>query len=328
MTVVVIGHALVLVLAEGRNEQVYDFIYTWHIPAFVLVTGYLSRRFTWSRPKLWSLFCTIVVPYLIFEWAMLTFRHHYGDYDTGDGPMWLDPHWPLWYLSATFLWRMATPILIKHWVALPLSVVASLLMGTQHAEWTTWLDLQRTVGFLPFFVLGLHLRPQELARLKSRFAPLVGAAVLVGLYLLAGQAKEWMHTSGAWHSRWLWFSIPYDDLGASATDGMWIRFRVLMLGALGVMAVLAVVPRRHTWFSNMGGATLIVYLFHGFFVRRVEYAGYPDWAADHASYALWVTIALAIAVALFLASPPVVKVLTWAVDPIGSTQRRLRARSR
>ncbi len=149
VTVVVIGHMLVLVPGEGRNSQIYDFIYSWHIPAFVLVTGYLSRSFVWTRPKLWALFCTIVVPYVIFEWAMLAFRGHYGDTDPGSGPMWLDPHWPMWYLTATFLWRMATPILVKHWSALPLSVVASLLIGTQSAEWTTWLDLQRTIGFLP-----------------------------------------------------------------------------------------------------------------------------------------------------------------------------------
>ena len=155
---------------------------------------------------------------------------------------------------------------------------------------------------------------------------LVGIVVLVLLYVMAGHAGDWLTSDGTWPSRWLWYSIPYDRFGVGITDGMWIRFRVLMLGALGCFAVLAVIPRRHSWFSNMGGATLVVYLFHGFFVRRAEYAGYSDWAGEHTSYALWVTIALAIAVALFLASPPIVRVLTWFVDPIGSAQRVLPGR--
>ena len=71
VTVVVIGHSLTMVPGEGRNAQIYDFIYYWHIPAFVLVTGYLSRSFTWSRRHLWALFCTIVVPYFLFEFALL-----------------------------------------------------------------------------------------------------------------------------------------------------------------------------------------------------------------------------------------------------------------
>lgn len=321
VTVVVIGHALVLVLANGDNEQIYNFIYTWHIPAFVLVTGYFSRRFTWSRTKLWSLFCTIAVPYLLFEWAMLTFREYLDDPTIESGPIWLDPHWPMWYLSATFLWRLATPILVRHWSALPLSVVASLLMGTLHAEWTTYLDLQRTVGFLPFFVLGLHLRPAHLARLRSRVAPVVGLVVLLGIFVLAGHADDWLTSDGAWPPRWLWYSIPYDSFGVSATDGMWIRFRVMMLGAVGVAAVLAVIPRRQGWFSEMGAATLVVYLFHGFFVRWTRSTDYALWSADHTPYALWLTIAASIALALFLASPPVVRVLGWAVDPIGSVQR-------
>lgn len=325
VTVVVIGHALVLVLHEERTPQLYDFIYFWHIPAFVLVTGYLSRSFAWTRPKLWALFCTIVVPYLIFEWAMLTFRHHYGDHDTTETTMWLDPHWPMWYLSATFLWRMATPILVKHWSAIPLSVVASLAIGTQDAEWTTYLDLQRTIGFLPFFVLGLHLRSKDLQRVRGRFTPILGLAVVVGLYQLAGHSSEWLVSHGTWPSRWLWYSHPYDSFGISTGDAMWIRFRILVLGVIGTFAVMSLVPRGRSWFTAMGAATLVVYLFHGFVVRRLEYADYTEWADDHGSWTIWFTIGVAVLIALVLAAPPVARRLTWFVDPIGSIQR---ARSR
>ena len=93
VTVVVVGHSLTMVPGEGRNAQIYDFIYYWHIPAFVLVTGFLSRSFTWSRRHLWALFCTIVVPYFLFEFALLFYREHRGGEVIG-APMWLNPHWP------------------------------------------------------------------------------------------------------------------------------------------------------------------------------------------------------------------------------------------
>ena len=45
----------------------YDFLYAWHVPAFVIVTGYLSGRFTWTARGSAPLVRTVAVPYVIFE---------------------------------------------------------------------------------------------------------------------------------------------------------------------------------------------------------------------------------------------------------------------
>ena len=70
VTLVVVGHAWTLLPGSAFHAHVYDFLYAWHVPAFVLVTGYLSRSFAWTRARFWQLFCTVVVPYLLFESAM------------------------------------------------------------------------------------------------------------------------------------------------------------------------------------------------------------------------------------------------------------------
>jgi len=312
VTVVVIGHALPLFRGSGLNSQIYDFIYYWHIPAFVLVTGYLSRSFTWSRRHLWALFCTIVVPYFIFETAMMWFRVEFG------GEPWLDemyvnPHWPMWYLAAVFLWRLATPILKRHWVPIPLSIAASLVFPLYGS---TVLDLNRAVGLLPFFVIGLHLTPALLEKLKTGPARVVGLVALVALFEFADHTDEWLTT------KWLWYSLEYDYFGVGLADGAWIRLRLIALALAASCAVLAVIPRRRSWFTDMGAATMVVYLFHGFFIRGAKYAGFTEWAADHGEWTLWATIGGAVCVALFLAWPPVARRLTWCVDPIGSAQRR------
>jgi fucose 4-O-acetylase-like acetyltransferase len=311
VTVVVIGHALPLLRGSGLNSHLYDFIYYWHIPAFVLVTGYLSRSFTWSRRHLWALFCTIVVPYFIFETAMMWFRVEVG------GERWLEdlylnPHWPMWYLAAVFLWRLATPILKHHWLFIPLSVAASLIFPLYGSY---LLDLNRTIGLLPFFVVGLHLRPAWLTRLQTGSARLAGLVALVALWVFAGHTNDWVST------KWLWYSLTYDHFGVGLTDGAWIRLRLIVIALAASFAVLAVIPRRRSWYTDMGAATMVVYLFHGFFIRGAKYAGFPDWAADHGGWTLWPTIGGAICVALFLAWPPVARRLTWLVDPIGSVQR-------
>ena len=103
---------------------------------------------------------------------------------------------------------------------------------------------------------------------------------------------------------------------------------LLITGLVGAFAFFAVVPRTKTWFTALGGATLVVYLFHGFVVLGAEFAGFPDWATDHMPLAWVLTTVVAIALALFLAWPPVASRLTVLVDPVGASPRRRRRRGR
>ena len=104
---VVVGHAWTLLPHTVLNDHLYDFLYAWHVPAFVFVTGYLSRSFTWAPRRLWQLVRTVVVPYVIFECALALFRIYVGGERLED--LFSDPHWPMWYLAALFFWRLAHP---------------------------------------------------------------------------------------------------------------------------------------------------------------------------------------------------------------------------
>ena len=81
IVLVVIGHSWTLLPHNTWDDWTYDFLYYWHIPAFVLVTGYLSRSFEWTRPRMWSLVTTVAVPYVIFEGVFVWFRHTFGGVD-------------------------------------------------------------------------------------------------------------------------------------------------------------------------------------------------------------------------------------------------------
>ncbi|TCJ30354.1 acyltransferase family protein [Nocardioides jejuensis] len=319
VTLVVIGHALTMMPKEPITERIYDFVYYWHMPAFVLVSGYLSRSFTWSRKNLTNLVTGIALPYVIFEGLLALFRIKVG-HETGIHDVWLNPHWPMWYLAALFQWRLITPILKRHWIALPLSVVASLWFGT---EGSAFFDLNRTIGMLPFFTIGLYLHdahPKVLEFLRRSHGREVGAGLLVGIFVLAAWTDDWTSTS------WLYYSDAYADFGVSPTEGIWIRAGLLLIATAGAFGILMVVPRQDSWFARMGSASLVVYLFHGFVVRAAMYAGYPEWAHEHGAWTMWPTILGAIALSLLLASRPVAGRLIWIADPVGSWRRHLRAR--
>lgn len=320
VTLVVVGHALTLMPEGAITERVYDFVYYWHMPAFVLVSGYLSRSFTWSRKNLTNLLTGIALPYVIFEGLLAAFRIYVGHED-GITDIWINPHWPMWYLAALFMWRLITPVLLKHWVALPLSVVASLWWGT---EGSTFFDLNRTIGMLPFFTLGLYLHDageRTLTFLRRSHGREVGAGLLVGIFVLAAFTDEWTSTG------WLYYSDAYADFGVPATEGILIRAALLLIATAGAFGILMVVPRQDSRYARWGAASLVVYLFHGFFVRAAMYLGYDDWAVRTGEWVIWPTIIGSVLLSITLASHPVASRLIWLADPVGSLRRHRRARA-
>ncbi len=156
---VVIGHAWTLLPDTPTASPTYFALYAFHVPAFVLVTGYLSRGFTFTRRNLHKLVTTLVVPYLVFETLLALFRTTVGG-ETLGSTLYLDPHWPMWYLAVLFTWRLLTPLLKRIRHPLPVAVVVSLLGGLYGGD---TLDLARAMGLLPFFVAGLTMRREQFA---------------------------------------------------------------------------------------------------------------------------------------------------------------------
>lgn len=312
VTLVVVGHAWTL-LPQGRlPSHLYDFVYAWHVPAFVLVTGYLSRSFDYSPTRLWQLVRTVAVPYVAFECLMALFRVHVGGEELGT--IFLDPHWPMWYLAALFCWRLLTPLFAPMPGGLALAVVLSLGAGMWAGD---ALDLARVVGLLPFFVLGLKARAEWLELLHGRFPRVLAVAVLAGIWYLSGYTDRFLSTE------WLYYRTEYVDLDVSDERAMLIRAAVLVVGLAGALAFLALVPRRDGWFARMGAFTLVVYLCHGFVVKAALYAGVPGWAEGHPLLAVLLVTLGALATALLLAAPGVGSRLQHAVDPFGYARRRV-----
>jgi fucose 4-O-acetylase-like acetyltransferase len=221
----------------------------------------------------------------------------------------------MWYLAATVIWRLLTPLLRLHWVMVPLSIAVSLLAGLSNHE---TFDLNRVLGFLPFFVIGLHLRPDQLALARHGGARIFGAVGVLALWWLAG------HTDDFWSTQFLYFRAPYADLGAGDLEGMWIRARLIVVALAGSAAVFTLIPRGRSFLTRMGVWTLVVYLCHGFVVRLLEYEGYTDWMPGSGWLSVIITVAVGIAIALVIAWEPIARTLNYLVDPVNSFGRLLR----
>ena len=305
VTLVVVGHTWTLLPSNWFHGSAYDFLYLWHVPAFVMVTGYLSRRFSWTRRDLRRLLTTVVVPYVVFEGLLALFRVTVGGEHLER--VWINPHWPMWYLAVLFLWRLATPVLRRLRHALPLAVGVSLAGGWVGIE---AFDVDRALGLLPFFTLGVLAEQRHLDALRSHRARLLGIAALgvalVTAYLLGGRVGN----------EWLYYRTPYAELGYDWFVGPVVRLGFLAAGTALALSFLALVPTRRTWVTPLGAASLVVYLAHGFPVLAAEYAGFEDWSAAHPVVSWPLATAAAVLVALGLAWRPVAKRLDKVVTPV------------
>jgi fucose 4-O-acetylase-like acetyltransferase len=312
---VVVGHSWTLLPHNTLNDHLYDFLYAWHVPAFVFVTGFLSRSFAYEPRRLWQLVRTVVVPYVVFECAIALFRIYVGGEKLED--LFSDPHWPMWYLSALFFWRLLTPAFkrMPTFVALGVAVAISLVAGLYAGD---TLDMARVLGLLPFFVLGLVSTKERLERLRE---PWVRNAALV-VFLAIAVVTTW--TDQLAQTEWLYYRSQYGELDVSDGRALLTRAVLIVIGMLGAWSFVALVPRVQGWFTRMGAATLVVYLFHGFAVKGAEYAGFIGWADDHAALSLPVVTLAAGLLALLLAWTPVARVLNHAVDPFGAAEHRVK----
>jgi fucose 4-O-acetylase-like acetyltransferase len=316
VTLVVVGHSWTLIPHNLASNWAYDFLYAWHVPAFVTITGYLSRSFAWTPAKLWALVRTVAVPYVVFEAALAWFRYQVGGVELRD--LFADPHWPMWYLSALFFWRLMTPAFLRlpKPVALVLAVAISLLAGLEAGN---ILDMARILGLLPFFVLGLTLSDREWGWVRARSAVPWAILGIVAVLVFTRFTDSWISTE------WYYYRSRYDTLDPNDLKAVAIRAVLLCIGLVGAASCFALVPRGRSWFSTLGAATLVVYLFHGFFVLTAQYEGFPDWADRHVVWSLAITTVAAITLAVALAAPPVARTLNAFVDPIGWLDRRRRS---
>lgn len=311
VTLVVVGHAWGPIREHWATSSLYDFLYLWHMPAFVMITGYLSRSFTYSRRNLSRLVTSVLVPYLVFEAALAAFRILVGGEELE--LLFADPHWPMWYLAALFLWRLATPVLRASPAPVAVAVAVSLLGGLVT---TDIVDFPRATGFLPFFVIGLLATPEHVERLRRPAARLAAAGALL---VAAGLAPL---MAGRFRTEWLYWRSSYAQLDVSVLEGMSVSLGLLVVCTTLALSALSLMPSGQHWFTKLGAATIVVYLFHGFAVKGAEYAGLAGAAASYPLATVAAASVAAVALAVVLGLPAVATRLNAVVDPVGTWQRR------
>ncbi|MFD8866953.1 acyltransferase family protein [Streptomyces sp. NPDC059590] len=308
IVLVVCGHAWEPLTYGSRTvTAAYLTVYAFHMPAFALISGYFSRGFDLGPGRLRRLLTGVAVPYVVFEVAYTLF-YRWAQDDPGYPISLFDPWYVMWFLVALFIWRLTTPLwpALRHPVpvALALSVLAAVSPDVGGD-----LALQRVLAFLPFFVLGLSLRPEHFTRLRTRRVRLaalpVGAGALLAAYALAPRLDAgWFYRRGSVAGR-----------GVPAWAGVFTTPALFLLALALTAAFLAWVPGRRLWITALGTGTMYGYLLHGFVIKSSRFWDWYDHPWLHTPVGELAVTGAAIAMITVLCTAPVRRVFRPLVEP-------------
>ena len=316
MLLVVIGHSLTQFVAMDSARGVYVWIYSFHMPFFILISGYTARRYMGDARQVRRIVSTLVVPYLIIEISMQIIMRHYTD--EPDPYAFLSPQWLGWFLAALFVWRLTTPIWRALKYPITTSIIISLTVGL--IEVPNVLALPKILGFLPFYVIGMHMSRERFDRLADTRIRVASAALLAGSFVYC-----YLY-SADWTLDWLLWKQRYgeDPLAATPLEGMTQRAELLVVGLVLTFAALSLVPRRRSWTTRMGGRTFYCYLLHGYVILVLRYQFEVfDRLDPYGAPAVVLTMVVATIVANLLMTQVVARVfrpifeprLTWLFRP-------------
>jgi len=312
ITLVVLGHVLATMHGGAAHAALF-WLYTFHVPAFVFVSGYVTRYSRrWAPGTIASRLLFPYVVFLVVQRALTALLEH--------EPFELRPlsvPWTLWYLLALTVWRLTVPLVRKLnfsvgvLCATAVSIVAagSPFIGPAYS-------LGRIFGLFPFFVAGLLWRDEWWRWVTAPVTRVVSALVLIGTALWAIPFHRIIPRGD------FLFSQGYEDLELGQAEGVVHRTAVLVIAAVMALAVISLVWRKLPVLPSIGVASLTVYVLHAVVLMPWHLHGAPEWFAGAAAV---VAAVVGSALLAWVLSRPFVVSLTRPLVDVTWWQRRVGA---
>lgn len=264
---VVIGHYTQQFRADNETlQRIYVFIYSFHMPIFIFVTGLFSKKAVDEKnikkalPYLTCFFATTLI--LFITKALL-----------GRAPVFelFSPSGISWYLMSMFFMFLIT-MLIKDYkpqYIFVLSLIIGVMCGfvqTENPDFFTWM---RTLTFYPFFCLGYISDREKIENATNKISIKITAVIFfVAIYLLIyfypKQANKISRLNTARHT--------YSELGRFAPYGWELRLLTYAISFAAIFLLISLIPRKRIkGFTSLGERTLGIYMFHYVIIYTAVY---------------------------------------------------------
>lgn len=268
IVLVVVGHFIEVAsednVAMGTTKWI---IFSFHMPAFVFISGYFSKK----AQGLYRLVQQLLIPYLVFE--ILYYLLYTVVIGKETQLALLYPKFSLWYLLAMFMWKIITPLFQKVPAHTWIAFVVGLAVGASSLD-DNYLTLPRMFTFYPFFLMGVDLDRGLIDRLREK----VTRMQAFGIFLLINGLLAWVACKSTLSVKIFYGRYDYEYLGLTDVQGVMLRAVCYLISILMIFIVAVMIPGAKQNFSGLGQKTMSVYLFHGllFAVFRCGEAWYQS----------------------------------------------------
>ncbi len=238
----------------SREFRGYRIIYSFHMPAFIFVSGYFAK---YSKRKIVS---SLIYPYILFQSLYLFFDASLINQDPQALKFqYATPFWLLWFLMVLIFYYLLIPFMegTNPMLLMIVGCMVSLVTGFDQSI-GYYMSLARFFTFLPYFILGIVWKQLKIEKLlKSHLFRLLNVICVLATCYVLGK-----HTYVS--NPMLYGSNSY----ANAEYTILIKGILLLCGINWILFFMWIFPgTKIPGMSLIGKNTLTVFLLHGFIKR-------------------------------------------------------------
>jgi len=249
-------------------NYVVDFIYMFHMPAFVFVSGYFGKS---EKSQGLKAIARLGMYYVIFD-SIIRFS-----YDTGNL---LEPRYSYWYLLALIVWRTTSRFLAKIDKVVIILFFITLITGFFDSIDNKF-AIARVICFYVFYMMG-YLLPEEKSRIieSTKYTDRVykGILILIIMSLISVCAL---------------IMYPYNDALQQMRAyvepmDLVARLVLVIVSLLAIWGLRNVMPaKRIPFFTMIGKNSLWIFLIHRTFTLMLK-----DWMLSLDEWLVYVVAAI------------------------------------
>lgn len=299
---VVFAHLLEYISGETA-DSIYRLIYTFHMGAFVFLTGYFASY----KPR--KILLSLVWPYFLFQTLYKLFYGYVIQEAEQVTLTYTTPYWLLWYLMASVFYYLLIPMLqrknsMEKALVFGGTLVVSLLAG-QDETVGYYLTLSRFFCYLPFFTAGYYAgnspRPCPHSPGKGMRAVLLAACLM---FLILAE-RYVLENSELFRRNVLYSSYSYEKESYAWTD----RALLQLIAFAWIGGLFLIIPgRKLPVISMLGKNTLPIFLLHGFVIRLIGKERIFQYSEGEN---LWLALGITVGLVLLFGNPAAAWACKW-----------------
>ncbi|MBU7482120.1 acyltransferase family protein [Lactiplantibacillus pentosus] len=271
---VVLGHVMGF-MRVSKLTYLINCIYSFHMPAFVFINGYLLSSLKFKKMK------TIIFQFAILQIIYIVFFYEIGYYHSINMVSLLTPAFHLWYLFAYVAWELIIGLLnqlrrrngfafiIGIFLFMFLAFYSRYISTTVNSQFLTY---TRIFVFLPFFLLGYYCKDFFKKQFINKYiASIVMVALMCSVIVLTYAMRIKMTE--------IFWGFPHmHDLNMNFPTFTFLQIYQYFVALMMVFLLMQVISKKTHKYTQLTNEVTFIYLFHPFFAALLIQFNFNQYA--------------------------------------------------